>query len=441
MAGSLPSKALRGLLQRKLVPSFNPSSTSSQSSSPIPKWTPFHTWSPGAMGTMNTLVASNNTRKSLTNSGNKESSRICSSSTTFLSSSRGLTVSSVLHQSTPVQASSSPSPSTKSSESRVDPFKLVESDLNNLYEEIRKELWTNRPELESIAGYYFDGQGKAYRPMVVVLVARALNYHLTRTPDLTSHQKTVAMVTEMIHTASLVHDDVIDTADFRRGKSSVNVLWGQKKAILAGDYIISRASQMLARLQNDEVIFILSQVLLDLVQGEFMQMGSKEDESERFTHYLHKTFKKTASLMAYTCKAVAHLSGANVSQQEAAFQYGRNLGIAFQLVDDLLDFVSSQAELGKPAAADLKLGLATAPVLFAADKFPELNVMIMRRFSEPGDVERAYDYVMKSDGLDHTRLLARKHADEALRHISPFADSPEKQALMTLAEMTLSRKK
>lgn len=244
---------------------------------------------------------------------------------------------------------------------KVDPFKLVESDLNNLYHEIRTQLWTQRPELEQIAGYYFDGQGKAFRPMIVVLVARALNFHIKRVPDLTSSQKTVAMVAEMIHTASLVHDDVIDTADTRRGKSSVNVLWGQKKAILAGDYIISRASQMLARLQNDEVIFVLSQVslpfscfvlsrpdshvvqvLLDLVQGEFMQMGSKEDESERFSHYIHKSFKKTASLIAYTCKAVALLSGANQSVQEAAFQYGRNLGIAFQLVDDLLDFVSSQ---------------------------------------------------------------------------------------------------
>jgi decaprenyl-diphosphate synthase subunit 1 len=152
------------------------------------------------------------------------------------------------------------SPLESSKVDKVDPFKLVESDLNNLYHEIRTQLWTQRPELEQIAGYYFDGQGKAFRPMIVVLVARALNFHIKRVPDLTSSQKTVAMVAEMIHTASLVHDDVIDTADTRRGKSSVNVLWGQKKAILAGDYIISRASQMLARLQNDEVIFVLSQV-------------------------------------------------------------------------------------------------------------------------------------------------------------------------------------
>lgn len=126
-----------------------------------------------------------------------------------------------------------------------------------------------------------------------------------------------------------------------------------------------------------------------------MQMGNKEDVEERFAHYIEKTFKKTASLIAYTCKAVSYLAGADEKLQEAAFLFGRNLGIAFQLVDDLLDFVSNQAELGKPAAADLKLGLATAPVLFACEKFPELNELVIRRFSEPGDVEKAYDAVMK----------------------------------------------
>jgi len=281
----------------------------------------------------------------------------------------------------------------------VNPFKLVEDDLNSLWTDIRKELWTQRPELEAISSYYFDGQGKAFRPMIVVLIGRALNHHMGQKADLLKSQKVVAMAAEMIHTASLVHDDVIDTADTRRGKASVNHLWGQKKAILAGDYILSRASQMLAKLRNDEVIYVLSQVLLDLVQGEFMQMGSKESENERFSHYIHKSFKKTASLIAHTSKAVASLSGAGAKYQEAAYQYGRNLGIAFQLVDDLLDFVSSQAELGKPAAADLRLGLATAPVLFASEKFPELNELILRRFSQEGDVERAYEAVMKVNSV------------------------------------------
>lgn len=198
---------------------------------------------------------------------------------------------------------------------------------------------------------------------------------------------------------------------------------------------------MLARLRNDEVIYVLSKTLIDLVQGEFMQMGSKDDEKERFNYYIEKSFKKTASLIAYTCKAVSYLSGANNNLQEAAFQYGRNLGIAFQLIDDLLDFVASQSELGKPTAADLKLGLATAPVLYASERFPELNSMILRRFSQPGDVEKAYEAVMKSDGLDHTRLLARKHIEVALEYIKPFKECDEKHALEILADITLNRKK
>lgn len=323
----------------------------------------------------------------------------------------------------------------------TDPFKLVEEDLASLYADIRRELWTNRPELDQISRYYFDGQGKAFRPMVVMLIARVLNFHMFHSNELLDSQHRVAMIAEMIHIASLVHDDVIDTSDTRRGKPSVNLLWGQKKAILTGDFILAQTARLLARIGSEDVIMFLAQVLHDLIQGEFMQLGSKEDETERFSHYLQKTFKKTASLIAYTCKSVALLGGADQQLQEAAFQYGRNMGIAFQLVDDMLDFISSQAETGKPATADLRLGLATAPVLFACEKFPELNPMIMRRFSERRDVERAYEAVLKSDGLAHTRMLAKKHCDEALKHVSALTDCPEKQALVTVAEKVLYRNK
>ncbi|KAH9640490.1 hypothetical protein HF086_018156 [Spodoptera exigua] len=139
---------------------------------------------------------------------------------------------------------------------------------------------------------------------------------------------------------------------------------------MAGDFILAVASMMIARLRSDDVTLVLSQVVTDLVQGEFMQLGSKETENERFAHYLTKTYRKTASLIANSVKAVALLSGADESTCELAFQYGRNLGLSFQLVDDLLDFVSSAQAMGKPTAADLKLGLATAPVLFACEKVP-----------------------------------------------------------------------
>ncbi|XP_068220854.1 all trans-polyprenyl-diphosphate synthase PDSS1 isoform X2 [Palaemon carinicauda] len=313
-------------------------------------------------------------------------------------------------------------------------------DLEEMFFDIKKEL-KSQYDIEEIAKYYFDGQGKAVRPLITVLMSRAINHHVHGDGRLYESQLQIAKITEMIHTASLVHDDVIDDADIRRGKTSVNFLYGQRKAVMAGDYILSVASAMLARIRNEEVIVILSQVLADLVQGEFMQLGSKENENARFAHYLKKSFKKTASLFAHSCKSVAVLSGADETMQEIAFQYGRNIGLTLQIVDDLLDFVSSSSVLGKPAAADLKLGLATAPVLFACEKFPELNPMIMRRFQEPGDVERTLELVHKSDGLEQTHYLAQQHYQECLRIIKSITPSVEQKALVTIAGKILNRVK
>lgn len=327
---------------------------------------------------------------------------------------------------------------------QVDPYRLLEDDLKEVYDDIREELRRNttEPELQTIATYYFDGQGKALRPMVGMLMARAINYHMYKEKSgLLASQKQVAMISEMIHSASLIHDDVVDQADCRRGKPSVNVLWNHKKVAMAGDFILAVASMMIARLRDDDVTITLSQVVTDLVQGEFMQLGSKETENERFAHYLTKTYRKTASLIANSVKAMAMLAGADESLSDVAFQYGRNVGLAFQLVDDLLDFVSSSAAMGKPTAADLKLGLATAPVLFACERYPELNPMIMRRFQEPGDVERAFELVHKSQGLEQTQFLARKHCIEAVRQASSLVDSPYQKGLQVVTDLVINRMK
>merc|ERR1719357_688483 len=250
----------------------------------------------------------------------------------------------------------------------------------------------------------------------------------------------VVSVSEMIHTASLVHDDILDHAETRRGKESINVKWDIRKSTMAGDFILSVGSKLLSQVGDKEVVVILSQVLADLVQGEFQQLENKNDES-RFEHYLSKSFNKTASLMAYSCRANAVLAGVNTSLVEQAFQYGRNIGIAFQLVDDLLDFIVSADQLGKPAAADLKLGLATAPVLFAAEKFPELNEMIGRRFEAAGDVERAFKLVQESGGLNETRDLAKKHCELAVAALGHFAESKYKTALVDMCDKVLHRMK
>lgn len=138
---------------------------------------------------------------------------------------------------------------------------------------------------------------------------------------------------------------------------------------------------------------------------------------------------------------MALLSGADESVSDIAFQYGRNIGLAFQLVDDLLDFVASSEAMGKPTAADLKLGLATAPVLFACEKYPELNPMIMRRFQEPGDVEKAFELVHKSQGLEQTQFLARKHCIEACRLAQELTESPYQKGLIVVSDLVTNRMK
>ncbi|XP_034486557.1 decaprenyl-diphosphate synthase subunit 1 [Drosophila innubila] len=329
-------------------------------------------------------------------------------------------------------------------EIQIDPYIILDDELKYFYDDVRDLLQsgTSQPELDTIASYYFDGQGKALRPMVTMLMAKAINYHLNKeSHQLVHKQRQIALFSEMVHSASLVHDDVIDQSDFRRGKPSVNALWNHKKVTMAGDYILSIASIMIARLRSDDVTIVLSQILTDLVQGEFMQLGSRETENERFAHYLTKTYRKTASLIANALKATAVIAQADDNVAEVAFQYGRNIGLAFQLVDDMLDFVSSTEQMGKPTAADLKLGLATAPVLFACEKYPELNPMVMRRFSEPGDVERAFELVHKSHGLEQTRFLAKKHCNEAIRLAGELTESPYQKGLQVVADLVINRMK
>ncbi|KAH3705050.1 all trans-polyprenyl-diphosphate synthase PDSS1-like [Dreissena polymorpha] len=321
------------------------------------------------------------------------------------------------------------------------PYTLVENHLNGITCRIKQDLKAIDHELLHVSEYYFDGQGKLFRPMLIMLMAKAANFHETQMDRLLASQEKIAMIAEMIHTASLMHDDVIDAADSRRGKPSINQVWGQRKAIIGGDFVMAMASIELARIRNEDVVSVVAQITEDLVRGEFMQLGSKEREEERFTHYLNKSFKKTASLLANSCKAVAILGQCDEGVEEVAFEYGKNIGISFQLIDDLLDFTSCDHVMGKPTAADLKLGLATAPVLFAAKKYPELNAMIMRRFTEEGDVETARQLVAKSDGVAETRELAQNHSREAVRQIHTLTNSKYTTALERVADMVLSRNK
>jgi len=251
----------------------------------------------------------------------------------------------------------------------------------------------------------------------------------------------LAEIIEMIHTASLIHDDVLDDADTRRGVPSINIAFGNKVAILAGDFLLARASIALAELQNFEVTQLMSRVISDLVEGEFMQLKAAKNSALDFEYYIQKTYYKTASLIANGCRATAILANLPRDFIEGATIFGNHFGLAFQLIDDMLDFVGTKDEVGKPVGQDMKLGIATAPALYAVLEFPELRKLIERNFSNEGDVEKAYDLVNKSSGIEKTKKLAQEHIQKAVAAISVLAESKAKQGLLDLAEMVITRTK
>ncbi|CAO3588921.1 unnamed protein product [Absidia cylindrospora] len=222
-------------------------------------------------------------------------------------------------------------------------------------------------------------------------------------------------------------------------------------AVLGGDFLLARASLALARLRNGECMEIMATCIANLVEGEFLQLKNtasdhddgKQQPAEKkstFDHYMDKTYMKTGSLIAQSCKASAVLGGCDDRVKTLAFEFGKHLGLAFQLIDDMLDFTVSAADLGKPAGADLKLGLATAPVLFAWEEYPELEDLIKRKFNKKGDAEKARRLVYQSNGLKRTMSLAEKHCQLAIDAIQQLPPSDAQAALIQLTKKSLTRK-
>lgn len=303
------------------------------------------------------------------------------------------------------------------------------------------------PLLAKIASYYFELKGKRLRPAIVLLLSHAFNNTLSPKPPLeagttytsagvTQKQLDLAGIIEMIHVASLIHDDVLDEAETRRDLPSANAKFGNKLAVMAGDFLLARASINLARLGNCEVTELMASALGDLIEGEFMQITAGSTD---FDYYLRKTYLKTASLLANGCRCAAILGGLPRDLVDAAEEYGKNIGLAFQIVDDLLDYTGSSEELGKPAAVDLSLGLATAPVLYARAEHPELDKMIKRKFSSVGDVEKARELVSQSKGIAQTTELAASYSQLATNALKDITSSPTQRALLALPQVLLTR--
>lgn len=340
----------------------------------------------------------------------------------------------------------------------IDPLRSVAKEMKFMTGNIQQLLGSGHPMLDTVSKYYTQSEGKYIRPMLVLLMSQATallprsprsentlkdaidtpissssvlndanpdspltasSKDFANDPSILPSQRRLAEITELIHTASLLHDDVIDTSISRRGNPSANIAFGNKMAVLAGDFLLGRASVALARLRDPEVTELLATVIANLVEGEFMQLKNTAlDEKhpvwteDTVSYYLQKTYLKSASLISKSCRAAALLGEHPMEVVEAAYQYGKNLGLAFQLVDDMLDYTVSGQELGKPAGADLELGLATAPLLFAWRNNKELGTLVGRKFSEEGDVQKVSSVIK---ALMRWILMFDRHASWSSR--------------------------
>jgi geranyl diphosphate synthase len=346
-----------------------------------------------------------------------------------------------------------------------DPFHMVESELQPFSDSIKELVSSDQPILSMAAKHFFEKRhGKRFRPTIVQLMGKAVaatkpetindgskvvhashdllaEHDFEKTGGVTGwqwsgasqieieggvitpenhkgtdvwrRQAQLGQIVEMIHVASLIHDDVLDEADTRRGGESVHKLYSNKVAVLAGDYLLARASVLLARLENTAVVQVMATALESLVAGEIMQLKSPPESLLEMESYLRKSYYKTASLICYACRSTALLGGHayDSTAATACEEFGFHLGLAYQIQDDILDFTAAASVLGKPALADMDLGLSTAPILYTAQEFPHLKPLVMRRFKEKGDKQTALEALYKSDvAMDKARQLARFHA-------------------------------
>ncbi|XP_075523253.1 solanesyl diphosphate synthase 3, chloroplastic/mitochondrial-like isoform X2 [Primulina tabacum] len=344
-------------------------------------------------------------------------------------------------------------------EEQLDPFSLVADELSILANSLRSMVIAKVPKLASAAEYFFKMgvEGKRFRPTVLLLMATALNIPMPRPAsdaagdplslELRSRQRCIAEITEMIHVASLLHDDVLDDADTRRGIGSLNFVMGNKLAVLAGDFLLSRACVALASLKNTEVVSLLAMVVEHLVTGETMQMTTSSEQRCSMEYYMQKTYYKTASLISNSCKAIALLAGQTAEASILAYEYGKNLGLAFQLIDDVLDFTGTSSSLGKGSLSDIRHGIITAPILFAMEEFPELRTIVDQGFDNTANVDRALEYLGKSRGIERTRELAAKHATLASAAIDSLPENNDedvqksRRALVELTHRVIVRTK
>jgi len=290
--------------------------------------------------------------------------------------------------------------------------------------------------VSQVSEYIVMSGGKRLRPLIVLIAARALGY------DGDQHVRAAAII-EFIHTATLLHDDVVDSSSRRRGQDSANTVFGNQASVLVGDFLYSRAFQMMVEIGDMRVMQILADATNTIAAGEVMQLMNVHDPDTTEEDYRHVIYRKTARLFEAGSQIAAVLGGQSAEIESSMVDYGRHLGTAFQLVDDALDYAASADELGKNIGDDLAEGKATLPLIYAMQNSSDEDRKIIRDAILEGgldQLDRITAIIESTGALAYTADKAREAADLAIASLSDVPDSPHRQALINIAELSIQRR-
>jgi octaprenyl-diphosphate synthase len=317
-------------------------------------------------------------------------------------------------------------------------FDLLRDDIVAIEEQFGQDTVSNVAAITEIGEYLRAGGGKRIRPALLLLSAKLFGYEGAGAVKLAS-------VVEIIHTATLVHDDIIDEAEIRRGRPAANTQWGNSKCVLAGDWLYMQAFKIAVQERNFRILDVLIELTQQMVEGELLQM-EKLGKLISVQEYLDLIYRKTACLFSVCMRVGGILGGADLQQEERLGEYGRNLGMAFQIVDDVLDLTASESVLGKPVASDLREGKATMAVIHALERCTAAE----RQQIEAVLRDRAFNGVTHADiltilnrynSLDYASKEAARYAESARNAVCVFPDSEIKRALLWAPEFVVAREK
>ncbi|MDD5590663.1 MAG: polyprenyl synthetase family protein [Dehalococcoidales bacterium] len=320
--------------------------------------------------------------------------------------------------------------------------------LDKIYAPIRKDLGKiedglcsiyqdSPPRISDLLAHSLGASGKRVRPALVLLSGKSFNYNL-------SCLLPMALAVEVLHTATLVHDDAIDNSPARRGRATINKLWGEDKAILLGDYLLAKAEELAATTEDLPVIRLFARTIKNIASGELHQSFDAFRLEQTRQQYLERISGKTASLLCLATESGAILSQAPPETVTALREYGYNLGIAFQIVDDILDFVGDEKEMGKPVGSDLAEGTLTLPAMLILEHHPDDNP-VRRLFQNEGDrqenIRRAIGLFRDSPLVEECYRIASDYQSKCCLNLKTLPDNASRRSLQALSEYVLTRKK